>query len=452
MNRNTGLDFTRRGLLLGAGAMAAAGCCPAFASDIDVVVVGAGAAGIAAAQMLASLGRTCVVLEADNRIGGRALTDTRTFGAPFDIGCAWIHAAHSNPFYGMAIANNFHLHEHSLGLNQIYYRGKKADRDFVAREERAEEMIGGAIDAKADAGRDIPASSVMPLFAPPMDAAATDIGPMDAAVDLDQESVFDHAAEAKAEYDPNFLVREGFGTLVARVGKNVRAHLATPVRSIKYDGKGVSVETNRGTVAAKAVIVTVSMGVLQKGAIAFTPGLPAATNDAIHDLRMGLLTKIPLLLSEKDGIAASDYENILDEATSPKAKDDFLFLAWPWDTNLMVGFVGGSYAWALSQRPDDEVEALAKESLARMFGSSVKDRVRKALVTPWAKNPLTLGAYSAEIPGKHGARAALREPVAERVWFAGEAAAENGLFATCGGAYLSGEKVARAVDERLSRA
>jgi monoamine oxidase len=452
MNRNTGLDFTRRGLLLGAGAMAVAGCCPAFASDIDVVVVGAGAAGIAAAQMLASLGRTCVVLEADNRIGGRALTDTRSFGAPFDIGCAWIHAAHSNPFYGMAVANNFHLHEHSLSLNQIYYRGKKADHDFVEREERAEEMIGGAIDAKADAGKDVPASAVMPLFAPPMDAAATDIGPMDAAVDLDQESVFDHAAEAKAEYDPNFLVREGFGTLVARVGKNVRAHLSTPVRSIKYDGKGVSVETNRGTVAAKAVIVTVSMGVLQKGGIAFTPGLPAATNEAIHDLRMGLLTKIPLQLTTRDGIGVSEYDNILDEAVSPKAKDDFLFLAWPWKTDLMVGFVGGSYAWELSQRPDDEVEALAKESLSRMFGSSVKDKVRKALVTPWAKNPLTLGAYSAEIPGKHGARAALREPVAERVWFAGEAAAENGLFATCGGAYLSGEKVARAVDDRLSRA
>lgn len=442
-------DLSRRGLLMGAAALSLAGCCPVWASNIDVVVIGAGAAGIAAAQMLAALGRSFVVVEADNRIGGRAFTDTRTFGMPFDIGCAWIHAAHSNPFYSFALEHGFHVQYHDLSLNEIYYGSKRQTAGFVDDENKAEFMIGEAIDATAKEGKDVAAASVLPTRAPPMDAAVTYVGPMDAAVDLDRESVFDHVAESEAEYDPNYLVREGFGALVARVGKDVRVRLSTPVQAVRYDGQGVSVQTRHGTIAAKAAIVTVSTGVLDRDLIAFTPALPARTRDAIASLPMGLLTKVPLLIP---GIGHEDfglkpYDNVLEE--NPAGEDDFYFLAWPWNTDLMVGFVGGRYAWELAKRPDAEVIDLAKQSLVEMFGSGIAAKVSKGLVTPWAKNPLTLGAYSAELPGHHDARAALRQPVADRVFFAGEVVAENGLFATCGGAYLSGQSVAREVHRIL---
>lgn len=444
------LALSRRGMLTSAAALATASCCPAFASDIDVVVIGAGAAGIGAAQMLASLGRTCLVVEAANRIGGRALTDDRSFGVPFDIGCAWIHAAHSNPFYGFALANGFHLKYHSLELNEIYYRGQREDA-LVADEHKAEFMIGEAIDATAKAGKDEPASEVMPTRASPLQAAATYAGPMDAAVDFENESVFDHAAEAEAEYDPNYLVKEGFGALVQKIGqRGMRVRLSTPVQSIRYDGKGVSVQTPRGPITAKAAIVTVSVGVLAKGSIAFSPALPVATQEAIHDLPMGLLTKIPLLIPGHGDCGIKPYDNVLDENPDPKAKDDFYFLAWPWNSDLMVGFVGGDYAWQLAKEPEADVIGLASDRLAGMFGSAIKGKIRKGLVTPWANNPLTLGAYTAVKPGHHEARAALRQPVAGRLFFAGEAVAENGLFATCGGAYLSGESAARAAHKAMA--
>jgi monoamine oxidase len=452
--RNIDLALTRRGLLVGAAALSTASCCPAWAADIDVVVVGAGAAGIGAAQMLASLGRNCVVVEADKRIGGRALTDTRTFPLPFDIGCAWIHAAPKNPFYGFALEKGFHLHHHDLSVNELYYRGKQQSAAMVEKEHDAEFMIGAAMHAKVKEGEDVPGGSLVPTLAPPMDAAATYMGPMDAAVDLDNESVFDASAESEAEYDPNFLVKEGFGSLVAWVGRGLHVRLSTPVTAIRYDGKGVTVETGHGTIAAKTVSVTVSTGVLQKDAVAFTPHLPVETLEAIDALKMGLLTKIPLWIQ---GVPHTDfgikpYDNIVDENPAANARDNFYFVAWPWDSNLMVGFIGGQYAWDLAKEPEDAIKACAIDRLAEMFGSDIRAKVRQGLVTGWGANPLTHGAYSAQLPKHHGAREALRRPVADRVFFAGEAVAENGLFATCGGAYLSGESVARAVHATLEKA
>ncbi|MGH6870972.1 MAG: flavin monoamine oxidase family protein [Rhizomicrobium sp.] len=444
---NTGPNLTRRGMFLGAAALSLAGCSQPWTSHADVVIVGAGAAGIAAAQMLATLGRSAIVIEAADRIGGRAFTDSGPFGIPFDIGCAWIHAAKTNPFFQFAIERGFHLRYHSLELNEIYYGAQKQHRDFVASEHQAEETIGGTVEDAAKAGKDVSIASLMTSWVRPNDAAATNMGPMDAAVDFPHESVFDFSAEAEAEYDPNYLVKEGFGALVAQVGRGLNVWLSTRAQAIRRNRGGVEVDTPRGTISARAAIVTPSMGVLAKERIAFTPQLPQATRDAIHALPMGLLTKIPMLISGTDTYGIQPYDNVLNEDGGKP--DDVYFLAWPWDSRLMVGFVGGDFAWRLSRARDPEVIDFVKEKLAQVCGSAIKAKAGPALVTPWANNPLTLGAYSAEAPGHHDARAALRVPVDERVFFAGEAVAENGLFATCGGAYLSGQSVARDVHAAL---
>jgi len=434
-------------MLLGAAALSLSACCRPWSGQTDVVIVGAGAAGIGAAQTLASLGRRSIVLEAQDRIGGRAFTDAKTFGAPFDIGCAWIHAAKTNPFYQFALERGFHLHYHKLELNQIYYGPRRQSGTFVGSEHEAEETIGTTAENAAKARQDVSMASLMTGWAPPDDAAATNMGPMDAAVDFKNESVFDFSGEAGAEYDPNYLVKEGFGALVAQVGRGMNVWLSTPVSAIDYRGGGVEVTTARGTVSARAVIVTPSVGVLARNGVRFAPGLPKATQDAVHALPMGLLTKIPMLISGNEDFGIQPYENVLDEDSAKL--DDVYFLAWPWNTRLMVGFLGGRYAWEMAGAPDADTIDFAKGKLAEVCGSSVKSKVSQALVTPWARNPWTRGAYSAQAPGHYDARAALRIPVAGRVFFAGEAVAEDGLFATCGGAYLSGQSVARAVSDTL---
>ena len=90
-------------------------------SDVDVVVVGAGAAGLAAAKALAKAGKSVVVFEAMDRIGGRAFTETETFGVPFDRGCAWLHAADRNPFFPEAEAAGWRMYHHDMGVDHLYF-------------------------------------------------------------------------------------------------------------------------------------------------------------------------------------------------------------------------------------------------------------------------------------------------------------------------------------------
>jgi monoamine oxidase len=456
------LALTRRKMLAGMAALTTASCCPGGDGDKDVVIIGAGAAGIAAARTLAALGRTCVVIEADSRIGGRAFTDSKTFPLPFDIGCAWIHAGKTNPLYPMALERGYRLHKHDVDtLNKLFYDGKEQDKTVVEAVDGAGKQIVEKAQGIVRAGKDEALAGIMPTCAEPDAAAATFMGPMDAAVDFRDESTTDLTQEEGAEYDPNFLVKEGFGALVADVGKDVRVSLSTAAKAVRYDGKGVTVETGKGTIHAKAAIVTVSTGVLQSGAIKFTPGLPNATEAAIHGLPMGLLTKIPLLVPgvghyDKDIVP---YDNVLNEVAPgsgappcSEANGNIYFLAWPWNSDLMVGFVGGSYAWSLAHKRDEDVEQVAIDSLVEIYGSDIAKKVTKKLVTHWGTNPLTLGAYAACVPGHPTARDDLRKPVAQRLFFAGEAVAEDGLFATCGGAYLSGAAQARAVHAALGKA
>jgi phytoene dehydrogenase-like protein len=115
----------------------------------DVVVVGAGAAGLAAAKTLAAEGVACVVIEAMGRIGGRAHTSSSEFGVPFDVGCAWLHAADRNPFFPEAQAAGWTLQHHAMGLDHLYFGDRRADRRRDARPVRGRgRPPGGDRDAR----------------------------------------------------------------------------------------------------------------------------------------------------------------------------------------------------------------------------------------------------------------------------------------------------------------
>ena len=448
------------GAALAAGALAATRSWAAE-SEVDVVIVGAGAAGIGAALGLHGQGLTYKLIEAESRIGGRAFTDAGTFDIPFDIGCAWIHRAlPDNPMLRWAQKLGFETRFHDLGLNHLYYGPKNYDPAIDQAEVDAR-ALHGAIERAAAGGEDVPASSLVGDWAVPMDAAVLETGQMDAAVDLYAASALELGT--MPDYDPNRLVRRGYGALVAAVAQALRVPANTltsrPVTRIAYEGERVAVETADGLVTrARAVIVTVSMGVLRAGAIKFEPGLPASHEAAIHGLQMGLLAKIPLLVRGLRGLAGpiKPYDNILDEEPRPNVMTQFglkdiYFLAWPWESDLMVGFVGGDFAWDLSLRHDAQREAVAfaTERLADLFGSGAPGKVEKGLLTPWATNPFQRGAYSAALPGQYHCRELLRAPVDEKLFFAGEAAAVGGMQATCSGAYLSGLSVADEVARTL---
>jgi monoamine oxidase len=470
-----GFAATRRavlgGLAAGAGAMVCGGA-RASRSETDILIVGAGAAAIGAASALRGRGLNYMIVEADTRIGGRALTDTKTFlnsdGAaiPFDIGCAWIHNGQDdNPLKVWAKRLNYDIREHDLGVKALFYGPNRSADAAINIVEADERGLAHAMEEAAQSKVDVAADRLVADWHIPMDAAATEMGPMDAAVDICAMSTLEHAR--LAEYDPNFLVKRGYGALVGAVADALGVPQATvtgtAVTRIRHDGGSVLVDmegARPGTIAAKAVIVTTSVGVLKSGAIAFVPGLPASYQDALDNIQMGLLAKIPLLVPgvshETNGIRP--YDNVLEllprsDLAQQCGQKDIYFLAWPWNTDLMVGFVGGALAWDLSLQKDAQRMAVdfATQRLGDIFGSDMTQKVSKGLLTPWATNKLTYGAYSAATPGHFAAREVLAGPIEERLYFAGEAVAPGGMFATCSGAYASGANVAGMAADTLQK-
>ncbi|MBL9052241.1 MAG: FAD-dependent oxidoreductase, partial [Tabrizicola sp.] len=264
--------------------------------------------------------------------------------------------------------------------------------------------------------------------------SATFAGPMDFGADDDEISIADF--NSAADLDPNYFTKEGYGALIHHWGADVPVTLSTPVKRVRWDGPGVEVETSGGTIRAKAVIVTASTGVLAFEEIAFTPDLPEGHLEAIHDLPMGLLTKIPLQI-RGTRLGLKPFDDVLIER---HARHDLFFLAFPFDLDLMVGFVGGDFAWEMEAACRAAAVDFVTDRLVDCFGSEARKAVTHGIMTNWGAERYVRGGYAAARPGKAHARDVLSEPVGERIWFAGEALG-GGLKQTAAGARLSGEAV-----------
>jgi len=431
------MTLSRRSFLgaVGAGICVGAQSVP---GDVDVVVVGAGSSGLNAAHRLRQLGKTVTVIEARGRIGGRAYTESETFGFPFDRGCAWLHKADDNPYTPLAKQWGYTLQEHDTTLEGLYFRDREATAEIRKLSARIEEGLDAHI-AKLGKKKDVAAATVIKKKTEVDEAMATFHGPMSSAVDLDELSAKDYLTIG-TDVPPNFLIKEGYGSLVARFGKDIPVSLKTAARRIRYGGQGVQVDTDNGTLTAKACIITSPTGVLAAEKIRFDPPLPAWKEDAIVGLPMGLLAKIPLQFSKPE----FRYKAFNDVLRENIGKRDVYFLCWPFQLNLLIGFVGGDFAWELSAAGEQEAVDFARNAARSIFGSDVDKYFVKGSFTKWASDPWALGAYAAALPGSAGAREGLRRPLADRLFFAGEACAPR-WTQTCGGAALSGIETAEMV-------
>jgi monoamine oxidase len=435
------MGITRRSFLYGLGASLCAGA-QNVPATVDVVIIGAGSAGLHAAHRLRQLGKSVAVIEARSRIGGRAYTDKETFGVPFDRGCAWLHKADDNPYTPLARQWGYTLQEHDTTLEGLYFRDREASAEARAAIARAEESLDERL-TKTGRKKDVAASTALKKKGEIDEAVATFHGPMSSAVDLDELSAKDYLTIG-TDVAPNLLIKEGYGSLVTQFGKDLPVSLNTPARRIRYGGQGVQIDTDQGTLTARACIVTSSTGVLAAEKIRFDPPLPVWKQDAIAGLPMGLLAKIPLQFSKPE-FRYNAFEDVLRESPG---KRDIYFLCWPFQLNLLVGFVGGDFAWELSAAGEDEAVDFGRNALRSMFGSDADKYFVKGSFTKWASDPWALGAYAAATPGNANAREALRRPIADRLYFAGEACAPR-WTQTCGGAALSGVETAEVVAKGL---
>jgi monoamine oxidase len=437
---------SRRSILSGLAAVAAL---PAWAqavpSNPDVVIIGAGSAGLSAARTLIAGGKSVVVVEGAGRIGGRAYTESDTFGVPLDHGCSWVMGPRNLPYIEMAKDWDFTLMNHKGASEALYVGDHRATPDESGKYDTAWGAVEGALNKAGRQGLDVAASSVVPEGLDYAGIAKTWMGPMDWAVDFDHLSTMD--LWEYGDIGASYMIKEGYGTLVTRMGAGLPVQLNTPATRIDWSGDGVAVETPAGTINAKACVITVSTGVLSAGSIKFTPELPDWKQSAIGNLPMGLLAKVTLQFDgERFGLSPNKWLSywVPDEMPAEAC----YFLTYPFGYDLMVGFVGGAFGWQLSAEGTDAAVDFALGEVVKMVGSKARDHFVKGHLTGWADNPWTYGAYAAATPGHYDARADLAQPVGDRIYFAGEAVAMP-YVQLCGGAYLSGQSVAHDVAAML---
>jgi monoamine oxidase len=414
---------------------------PAATPPVDVVIVGAGAAGIAAARRIAATGRKFIVIEAADHVGGRCVTDTRSFGVPFDRGAHWIHTPDLNPLMKLVARRGLEVYpapaSQKVRIGRRYAREGELE-DFLALQVRANR---GIMDA-ARKGDTACAQALPNDLGDWRPAVEFVLGPFSCGKDLSQVSTADYAKSAERNSDA--FCRQGLGTLLASFAEGIPAKLSTPATAIDTRRGGVVVETPSGAIAAHTAIVTVSTNVLASGGIKFTPELPKRQLDALGKLSLGSYDHIALELAGNPLGFESD-ELVLEKSTNTKTA---AILGNVSGTQLCLIEVAGSFGRELSANGEVAMVNFAADWLADLYGSDVKKAIKRSQATRWNAEARTLGAFSAAAPGGQGARKVLMEPLQNAIWFAGEAAHET-LWGTVGGAWESGERAADAVLHRL---
>ncbi|MDE0310108.1 MAG: NAD(P)/FAD-dependent oxidoreductase [Acidiferrobacterales bacterium] len=408
-------------------------------SNPDVVIVGAGVAGIAAAHVLLGDRRKVAIVEARSRVGGRVHTDTTTFNAPYDTGAHWLHNGRRNPYHFLARNFGFDV-EPVPETYRLFTEDREASHDKVEKVFEIYGQLERAIGVRADQGHDIPVSTATEHIAGRWsDTAKFVLGPWDMGKDLTDFSTADWwESEGGGE---DFVCRQGYGAVVERYARDLKISLNTEVKGIDWSGSDIVVETTNGKLRTKAVIVTTSTGVLASGSIRFTPQLPLGKQESFHAISMGLYDHIALQFSEDVfGMGRDGY--LLFEIGSDGR--GFGTLTNASDTGIAYCDVGGDWARQLASRSIDEKVDYALGELERMLGSSVRRNFSRGTATAWGNDIWSLGSYASARPGAYAMRQVLRQPVADRIFFAGEACHRT-FWATVDGAHLSGRETATAV-------
>jgi monoamine oxidase len=411
-------------------------------SSVDLVVVGAGTAGLAAARTAQELGLSFVVFEAMDRIGGRAHTDHQTFGVPWDRGCHWLHSASINPMRELADRYGFRYR-----TTRPPWRLHDGDRWATDDEDATrDDLLAGFYDAAMTAGRagrDVPMSTVVDTTDPIYPVFQLAIG-AEWGVSPDEASTLDAARFRDTE--ENWPLLDGYGALVARHAEGIPVTLSTPVRRVEWGGSQVSVITDQGTVEAGAAIITVSTNVLAAELITFDPPMPDWKLEAAAAVPLGYADKVTFGI-EGRYLGVDDHTNVAIPV--PGGMMSFQLRPFGWD--MANGYLAGPLCRELEHEGEAEMIATALDALAGALGNEVRKHVTVAACSRWGAEPFIRGAYAAAKPGCAHKRAELGVPLADRLFFAGEATSPDS-YSTCHGAHLTGIAAANAAAAALRRA
>jgi monoamine oxidase len=396
------------------------------------VVIGAGAAGVAAARWLAAARVPTVVLEARSRVGGRAWT-LRGAGQPLDLGCGWLHSADENEWAAVAATVGFTLDRTPppWGVRRRTIGFPPAElEEFRAASERFFDQLHAAETSLPDR----PASDFLEpgnRWNPLLNSVSTYIS----GVELDQVSV--HDLNNYHDSGTNWRVTEGYGALVEAYAAPLDVRLDCPATLIDHAGKRLRIATPNGDIAARAAIVAVPTSMLAREVLRFSPALPD---------KVAAADKLPLGLDDKFFLHVEHADDLPVETRIFGARDrpTGTYQLRPFGRPVIECYFGGSLARDLEADGGDAFARLAIDQIAAHLGADIRKRLSPIFGSAWGSDPWALGAYSYARPGDAGARTVLAETVEERLFFAGEACSVND-YSTAHGAYRTGETAAEAV-------
>ncbi len=427
----------------------------ALSREVDCFIGGAGGAGTRAANELLDAGVRVVVAEARDRVGGRAYTETDSFGFAFDQGCAYLHHPDLNPMTPIV---------RSLGLTEIdvavddanFKRGKRIDDDGYATQS-ALEFINLA-KAAAAMGRDISVAELV-KDRPDLMQAVLGITTNTFGADPDKVSVMDVATKAREvfagdpTYTPDKFIQEGLGTVVSAMLYGVPVKTRTPITHVKRCDDGYEITAGGQTYFAKKVLLTLPPHVLLK-TVTFDPPLPEWKQQALQDLPMGNFKKVVVQVGDE---ALKDVPLPLTGRDAEDMRIEYV-LGVLGRSDTVFAMTGGELSTDYRDRGKDAAIKDVCQRLTKMLGKKIDaDKVR-GFVSTWDTDPWSQGSYSVARPGSFGSRELGRKPVGEGLFFAGEAydtpgEGDNGMSwqTYLPGAWRTGGKAAQEILTALQK-
>ena len=394
-------------------------------SDVEVVVVGGGAAGIAAARRLHDAAINCLIVEARLRLGGRAWTVSDGSGFALDLGCGWLHSADRNPWVKIATAQGAAIEKNPPPWTRPAIGFPPA---LQAEFHTAVDAFYARLERLAQSVNDVPASAALEpgnRWNGLINALSTYIS----GAEWDRVSAKDY--ERYADSSINWRVIEGLGTVVKKYGADLPVMLDCRVGRIDHAGKRLRIETDKGAVAADQVVVAVPTTVLAAEQVSFAPALPDKTK-AAAGLPLGLDDKLFMSL---DG--ADEFEKDARVFGRTDRAATAAYHLRPLGRPLIEAYFGGKCAAELEAEGDGAFFDFAVAELVGVFGGNFARRVKPIRIHRWGLDPFSRGSYSYALPGFVECRATLAAAVENRLFFAGEACSTHD-FSTVHGAFLTG--------------
>ncbi|MDR7038663.1 monoamine oxidase [Methylobacterium sp. BE186] len=407
----------------------------------DVIVIGSGAAGIAAARRLSERSLSVAVLEARDRVGGRAIT-TMLRGHAIDLGAHWLHAGPINPLVRLGHARGEPLRR--APQESHLWVGRRPGRPGeAAASARAFALADRAMTAgSSESNPDRPASTALPPGLGPWGERVARVHGLVSGRPLSEVSLHDFPS---LEYGDNYFLAGGYGAYLARLAHGLPIALRSPVTRIEWGGPGIRVATADGrSLSARAVVITVPVMVL-RDSITFVPALPAAPRGAIDGFLSGLYEHAVLHWPSSPFRGADRLASIVGGRHKPPG-----LLARIDGTPFHYFELDAPAAEAIDARRGgaDGVRHLVRAVLAEHFGHARLRDLTIPAVSAWRHDPWSRGSWAVVPPGHAGARALLRESVGGRLWFAGEALSRL-QWGTVGGAYEEGLRAADAIADGI---